>query len=133
MDALDLIWSNPLYKQEQNGAAEQADVAPPQLVCDVPGLRLWHKADAEFQVPRANAYFLLTSPAAYDSPRAAALTHLTIKLLEVSNGPLNCRVRHCSVCLKSAWCVDGDSAVCVPMLLWPAWPLRRTRSARRPT
>ena len=59
-------------------------VAPPQLVCDVPGLRLWHKMDAEFRTPRANAYFLLTSPTTYDSPRAAALTHLTIKLLEVS-------------------------------------------------
>ena len=58
-------------------------MAPPRLVCDVPGLRLWHKTDTAFRVPRANAYFLLTSPAAYDSPRAAALTHLTIKLLEV--------------------------------------------------
>ena len=73
-----------MRKQAQNGAAEQAAVAPPLLVHDVPGLRLWHKTDTEFRVPRANAYFLLTSPAAYDSPRAAALTHLTIKLLEVS-------------------------------------------------
>ncbi len=70
--------------QTQTGAAEQAVVEPPQVVCDVPGLRLWHKMDAEFRTPRANAYFLLTSPTAYDSPRAAALTHLTIKLLEVS-------------------------------------------------
>ena len=48
--------------------------------------------DAEFRTPRANAYFLLTSPTAYDSPRAAALTHLTIKLLEVSCEHWMCRV-----------------------------------------
>ena len=76
--------------QAADGAAaeeeEEAPVSPPELISQGAGLRLWHNLDASFRVPRANAYFLLTSPAAYDSPRAAALTHLTIKLLEVRRG-----------------------------------------------
>ena len=75
----------------------------PQLTSDQPGLRLWHKLDQTFRVPRANAYFLLHSPAAYDSPRAAALTHLTLKLLEV-----------CLDALPNQWCVK-------PSLAMPAW------------
>lgn len=55
---------------------------PPVVVTDIPGLRMWHKLDETFKVPRANAYFRLALPAAYASPHAAALTHLVVKLLE---------------------------------------------------
>ena len=47
-----------------------------------PGLCLWHKLDSTFKVPRTNAYFRLSLPASCSTPRAAALTHLTVKLLE---------------------------------------------------
>lgn len=40
----------------------------PELLLDSPGLRAWHKLDAVFRVPKANAYFLLSSPAIYSSP-----------------------------------------------------------------
>lgn len=56
---------------------------PPALATEADGLRLWHKMDAAFRVPRATACFLLALPDAYTSPRAAALTHLAVKLLEV--------------------------------------------------
>jgi secreted Zn-dependent insulinase-like peptidase len=46
--------------------------------------RLWHKLDSTFRLPRTNAYFRLYSTAAYSSPKAAAHTHLLIKLLEDS-------------------------------------------------
>lgn len=56
---------------------------PPALAAESDGLRLWHKTDAAFRVPRATACFLLASPESYTSPKAAALTHLSVKLLEV--------------------------------------------------
>lgn len=55
---------------------------PPEMICDEPGLRLWHKLDRQFQTPKAAAYFCLTSAAMYESPAAAAATHLLMKLLE---------------------------------------------------
>ncbi|GAB4823775.1 hypothetical protein N2152v2_010821 [Parachlorella kessleri] len=55
---------------------------PPALVVDEPGLRLWHKLDATFRLPRTNTYWRLASPLTYDSARSAALAHLTLKLLE---------------------------------------------------
>ena len=62
--------------------APSAFPEPPALAAERPGLRLWHKADAAFRVPRVAAAFMLASPAAYGSTRAAALTHLAAKLLE---------------------------------------------------
>jgi secreted Zn-dependent insulinase-like peptidase len=56
--------------------------SPPALLLDQPGLRLWHKLDCSFRQPRTNAYLRLCSTAGYASARAAALSHLTIKLLE---------------------------------------------------
>ncbi|KAL4440115.1 hypothetical protein ABPG75_003116 [Micractinium tetrahymenae] len=67
-------------------AAAAADSAafpsPPALLVDSPGLRVWHKLDSSFRQPRTNAYLRLFSAAGYASPRAAALSHLLIKLLD---------------------------------------------------
>lgn len=71
-----------------NGAAPTAAAdsaafpSPPSLLLDAPGLRLWHKLDRSFRQPRTNAYLRLHSAAGYESPRAAALSHLLIKLLD---------------------------------------------------
>eukprot|EP01025_Chloroclados_australasicus_P035988 TRINITY_DN3660_c0_g1_i20.p1 TRINITY_DN3660_c0_g1~~TRINITY_DN3660_c0_g1_i20.p1 ORF type:complete len:455 (-),score=41.41 TRINITY_DN3660_c0_g1_i20:47-1411(-) len=54
---------------------------PPQLLKDEDGLRVWNKIDSTFGVPKAFFYVLLQSSAFYDSPRNAALTVLTIKVL----------------------------------------------------
>ena len=54
----------------------------PKMICDDPGLRLWHKLDRQFETPKAAAYFCVTSAAMYESPAAAAATHLLMKLLE---------------------------------------------------
>ncbi|CAL8470131.1 g9673 [Coccomyxa elongata] len=56
--------------------------APPLLIADAPGLQVWHKLDSSFGLPKAVAYVNITSKAAYESARAAAATHLTLKLLE---------------------------------------------------
>lgn len=65
------------------GASDAATHAsPPDLLCNDAGLRVWHKLDHHFQTPKAAAYFSLTSTAMYESPRAAAVTHLLVKVLE---------------------------------------------------
>jgi hypothetical protein len=55
---------------------------PPAMILDRTGLRLWYKGDAEFRTPRTSAFFRLWSPALHASPRAAALSHLLLKLLD---------------------------------------------------
>jgi secreted Zn-dependent insulinase-like peptidase len=78
--------SAPSGGQDGDPAASTPDSAafpsPPTLLLDAPGLRLWHKLDSSFRQPRTSAYLRLWSAAAYASPRAAALSHLLIKLLE---------------------------------------------------
>ncbi|GFR39667.1 hypothetical protein Agub_g138, partial [Astrephomene gubernaculifera] len=56
--------------------------SPPQLLLDIPGLRLWHKLDTTFRTPRAAVHWRLFSPAGHTDPRVAAASHLTLKLLE---------------------------------------------------
>lgn len=46
------------------------------------GIRMWHKLDSRFAQPRVHAYFRISSSHGYTSPRAAALTHLYLKLVE---------------------------------------------------
>ena len=46
------------------------------------GLRLWHKLDTTFCMPRVSAMFRLSSPLLSASPRAAALLHLLLKLCD---------------------------------------------------
>ncbi|KAK9915769.1 hypothetical protein WJX75_003936 [Coccomyxa subellipsoidea] len=66
---------------QQNGAIQPL-ATPPLLIADTPGLQVWHKLDSTFGMPKAVAYINITSKAAYESPRAAAATHLVLKLLE---------------------------------------------------
>ena len=72
-------------QHDADGAAppdEATFPVPPDLLLDAPGLRVWHKLDSRFKQPRTDVYLRLFSAAAYASPRAAALSHLLIKLLE---------------------------------------------------
>lgn len=73
------ILASPVRLQD----APSAFPEPPALIADEGGLRLWAKTDAAFAVPRTVACLLLACPAGHSSPRAAALTHLVAKLLEV--------------------------------------------------
>ncbi|CAD7699759.1 unnamed protein product [Ostreobium quekettii] len=54
----------------------------PELLLDEPGLRVWHKLDTIHLLPRTSTYFRLSSPATYGPPRAYALTHMMVALLE---------------------------------------------------
>ena len=73
----------PAAERAANGAEDEVTFpSPPARLLDVPGLRVWHKVDTAFLLPRTNTYFKVVSPLMYADPRCAALTHLAIKVLE---------------------------------------------------
>lgn len=60
-----------------------ADIAkePPKILVDKPGLRVWHKLDRTFKVPRTHIRAEITSPNPYSSPRSMTLNRLYAKVL----------------------------------------------------
>ncbi|CAI5471466.1 unnamed protein product [Closterium sp. Yama58-4] len=57
-------------------------VSPPTVIHSTPMLRLWHKPDTLFGLPKAVLFMQLASPEAYTSPRSALLTRLFASLLQ---------------------------------------------------
>ena len=53
----------------------------PRILLDTPGLRLWHKLDRTFKVPKTILQLHLTSPNVYSSPRKMTLCRLYGKVL----------------------------------------------------
>ena len=113
---------------------------PPSLIADAPGLQVWHKLDSSFGLPKAVAYVNVTSKAAYESARAAAATHLTLKLLEdvlcettyladVAGLSYDVRISlflclhttHVLQCLASVLYTSVAMVTCFPTML-QAWP-----------
>ncbi|KAI8982604.1 Metalloenzyme, LuxS/M16 peptidase-like protein [Pilobolus umbonatus] len=56
----------------------------PKLIENTPLLRLWHKKDDTFWVPRANAWIMFRSPLAYATPSNCVKTRLYTDLLKDS-------------------------------------------------
>lgn len=52
------------------------------MVQQTPMLRLWHKPDTMFGLPKACLFWHISSPASYTSPEAALLTRLFAALLQ---------------------------------------------------
>jgi nardilysin len=71
-------------KTTTTSSPSSAFPSPPTNVLTTKGLSVWHKLDSTFKIPRTNAYFRISLPAAYSTPRASAMTHLITKLLEDS-------------------------------------------------
>ncbi|KAL7547250.1 hypothetical protein ACHAWF_010572 [Thalassiosira exigua] len=53
----------------------------PDLLVDTPKLRMWHKMDRTFRVPKTSIRLQLTSPHIYRSPRAITLSRIFQKVL----------------------------------------------------
>ncbi|KAH9309723.1 hypothetical protein KI387_037634, partial [Taxus chinensis] len=53
----------------------------PRCIIDDPLVKVWYKHDQTFNVPRANAYFLINLKEAYKNVRACVLTELYVNLL----------------------------------------------------
>ncbi|MFQ5487956.1 MAG: insulinase family protein, partial [Gammaproteobacteria bacterium] len=57
-------------------------VAPvPQLIREEQGLRVWHKQDNEFHLPKADIFVTLSTALANDTPRHSILTRLYLMLV----------------------------------------------------
>ena len=54
----------------------------PRCIVDEPFIKLWHKMDITFNVPRANAYFLISVKDGCSSLRNSVLTDLFANLLK---------------------------------------------------
>ncbi|CAA6669259.1 unnamed protein product [Spirodela intermedia] len=67
--------SSNLRKSSEN-------VTHPECIIDQPLMKLWHKLDLTFDVPRANAYFLVSVKGAYSNLHNSVLTELFINLLK---------------------------------------------------
>ncbi|KAL3809582.1 hypothetical protein ACHAXA_005798 [Cyclostephanos tholiformis] len=78
----------------------------PKLLIDTPKLRMWHKMDRTFRVPKMSIRLQLTSPNIYRSPRAITLNRLFQKVL---TDDLNSYVYDASVagCSYSVDCVPS--------------------------
>ncbi|ORE08646.1 hypothetical protein BCV72DRAFT_203143 [Rhizopus microsporus var. microsporus] len=69
---------------EMNKKEVEAPATKPDIVENSPLLRLWHKKDDTFWVPRANVWILLRSPLAYATPSNCVKTRLYADLLKDS-------------------------------------------------
>ncbi len=54
----------------------------PNLIVDTPKLRMWHKMDRTFRVPKTSIRLQLTSPNIYRSPRSITLNRIFQKVLQ---------------------------------------------------
>lgn len=69
---------------EMNKKEVETPATKPDIVENSPLLRLWHKKDDTFWVPRANVWILLRSPLAYATPSNCVKTRLYADLLKDS-------------------------------------------------
>jgi insulysin len=79
----------------------------PKLIVDTPKLRMWHKMDRVFRVPKASIRLQLTSPNVYRTPRSMTLNRIFQAVLKED---LNSFVYDASVagCNYSISCVPGS-------------------------
>jgi insulysin len=79
----------------------------PSLIIDTPNLRMWHKMDRFFRVPKASIRLQLTSPNVYRSPRSITLNRIFQKVL---SDDLNSFVYDASVAGRNyrVSCVPGS-------------------------
>lgn len=80
----------------------------PKLLLDNPKLRMWHKLDRTFRVPKASIRLQLTSPNVYRSPRSITLNRLFQKVLsdDLNSFVYDAAVAGCSYrvsCVPSAY------------------------------
>lgn len=53
----------------------------PSLLVDKPGLKMWHKLDRTFNVPKTSLVLTLTTPVPYSTPRTMTLMRIYAKVL----------------------------------------------------
>ena len=70
---------------ENLSVAKKSSAQPlkqPYLIQESDRLRIWHKKDDRFWVPRVNSYFTISSPVAYTGAEASAKAYLYVSLVK---------------------------------------------------
>ena len=62
--------------------AAGAPAGRPRLLRNTPLVRLWHKQDDRFFLPKANVSILLRTPRVNESPRTAVLSRVMVELVK---------------------------------------------------
>ncbi len=75
---------NPFIIDDAAARFEKQTTATPQIIFEQEGIRLWHKKDDKFNVPKGHLYLSLDSEQACRTPKHAAMTKLYIELLSDS-------------------------------------------------
>ncbi|KAJ3108951.1 Insulinase (Peptidase M16) [Phlyctochytrium planicorne] len=69
----------------QNFAVRKTTAEPvprPSIISESASIRLWHKKDDTYWVPKAKAFFALRTPLSYSTPMTCVMTRLFTELLE---------------------------------------------------
>jgi insulysin len=61
--------------------SEAERISPPKMIMERAGLRLWHKMDKYWRVPKAFIRFSLVTPNPYSSPRSMSLSRIYQRIL----------------------------------------------------
>lgn len=59
---------------------DQSESPKPNIIEDLPGFRLWHLQDGQFQVPKGVIFIAIDSPAAVQNPRNIVKTRLCVEM-----------------------------------------------------
>ncbi|KAK8921222.1 Zinc-metallopeptidase, peroxisomal [Platanthera zijinensis] len=70
------------FLRNANMSTNSTNANYPKCIIDNPLIKLWYKIDLTFNVPRANAYFLITVKDGYNNLRNCLLTELFVNLLK---------------------------------------------------
>ena len=81
---LSLPEMNSFIPEKFDVPSAKADVplVHPWIIVDNPVIRIWHKKDDTFLVPKADVYFEIRTPLAYESVQGCVLTRLYTDLLK---------------------------------------------------
>lgn len=86
-DAMELPPANPFIPSDFSLRCEEADTSTelktknPIVIKQTPSIRLWHKMDQTWKVPKSTIRILLTTPVPYESPRSMTLCRLFQRVL----------------------------------------------------
>lgn len=69
------------HDNKELSADEDDDIIPPDVIVDRPGMKMWHKMDRKWRVPKTFIKLSLQSPTVYRSPRTMTLNRIYERIL----------------------------------------------------
>jgi insulysin len=87
---------------DSSEVADDEIEVPPKLIRDTPSIRLWHKMDRYWRVPKAFVRAALLSPSIYASPRSMTLNRIYQRLLndDLNSFVYDASIAGCNYCVS---------------------------------